>query len=56
MSICNEITPTTKYTELLSTDGLTEDMVKLWRPHCRNIKGILEQNKKHMKAIVEAID
>jgi len=51
MSFFNEITPTTRYTELLGIEGLTADMIKLWRPDAKNIEGILKQNKDHIRAM-----
>jgi len=48
MSICDEITPTTPYIQLLSIEGLTEDIIRQWRPDAKNIEQILKQNQSHL--------
>jgi len=51
MSICDEITPTTPYIQLLSVDGLNEEMIRRWRPDAKNIEQILKQNREHLNWI-----
>jgi len=48
-----EITPTITYMELINIEGLTETMIRKWRPEAKNIQQILKQSREHITAIKE---